>query len=125
MKYLHLSSLLVAASLSLSGCRKNDPDPLSQLPPATQHGAGTFGCLLNGQPWTPAGYDGRPNFILTYDTGYAGGALQVKCYRYTSSSTFQSSTFGVANVKQAGTYLFSSTGPNGLNLFQYQPKVAL
>ena len=51
--------LLYAALLTLtqcSQCKKNDPvpqppkDPLSTLPPETQTGAGTFGCLVNGQP---------------------------------------------------------------------------
>ena len=45
--------LLLATLLGLSQCKKNDSgpaDPASQLPPATQSGANTFGCLLNGQP---------------------------------------------------------------------------
>ena len=78
MRCLRLSPLLLAALLGLSTCRHTDFGPAKledQLSPTTQTGAGTFGCLLNGQPWTPAGYDGHPNFILTYDAGYAGGAL--------------------------------------------------
>ncbi|WP_460583881.1 Riean_0653 family protein [Hymenobacter arcticus] len=111
--------LLLAALLGLSQCKKHDSSPAKpedQLPPATQTGAGTFGCLLNEQPWTPQGYDGRPNFVLTYDTGYRGGALQIKCYRYTSSSTFQSIIFGAVNIAQAGTYLFSAPD-NGISYF--------
>ena len=49
--------LLYSALLLLTQCSKckNDPapeppkDPLSQLPPETQTGAGTFGCLVNGK----------------------------------------------------------------------------
>ena len=73
-------ALLLAALLGLSQCQKKDAGPAKpedQLPPATQTGAGTFGCLLNGQPWTPQGYDGKPNFITTYDAGYAGGNLAI------------------------------------------------
>ena len=51
--------LLYSALLLLTQCSKckNDPapkppkDPLSQLPPETQTGAGTFGCLVNGKAY--------------------------------------------------------------------------
>ncbi len=39
---------------SLSNCEK-DPDPTPQLPPKTQEGKNTFGCLVNGQVWLPKG----------------------------------------------------------------------
>ena len=34
------------------GCKKNEIDA---LPPATQTGANTFGCLVNGKAWVPSG----------------------------------------------------------------------
>ena len=39
------------------GCSGDDDsaNPLDQLPPATQTGANTFGCLINGEPFTPKG----------------------------------------------------------------------
>ncbi|GAB3574085.1 Riean_0653 family protein [Hymenobacter daeguensis] len=50
--------LLVAlALLAPGGCKTKDPtpdppkDPLSLLPPETETGAGTFGCLINGQAY--------------------------------------------------------------------------
>ncbi|NHM02598.1 hypothetical protein [Flavobacterium difficile] len=46
--------VLLFVSFTLSCCNKDDnppADPLSQLPPATQIGAGTFGCLVNGVPY--------------------------------------------------------------------------
>lgn len=115
-----MSYWLLIAPLLLMACHRADPgptDPAAQLPPATQVGAGTLGCLLNGQAWTPSGYDGRPNFVTSYDAGYAGGSLQIKCYRYTSSSTFQSFTFGAANVKQTGAYALTPQGANGFIYF--------
>jgi hypothetical protein len=40
-------------------CNNNDDDgstdPIDQLPPATQIGANTFGCLLDGEPFIPGG----------------------------------------------------------------------
>ena len=43
--------------LSLVGCSKNDDpmpsDPLAKLPPETQTGANTFGCIINNQVFYP------------------------------------------------------------------------
>ena len=45
---------LLFAIFTLSCCDKdkdNTQNPIEQLPPATQTGAGTFGCLINGVPY--------------------------------------------------------------------------
>ena len=43
---------LLLITFSLCCCNKDDDKPpLQQLPPATQIGAGTFGCLVNGEPF--------------------------------------------------------------------------
>lgn len=55
MKYFFL---LLLTAITLIGCSKDDKqsqDPLSQLPPATQIGANTFGCLLDGEAFIPRG----------------------------------------------------------------------
>lgn len=49
--------LLVALAL-LTGCKKSDnapSNPIDQLPPATHTGANTFGCLINGEPFSVSG----------------------------------------------------------------------
>jgi hypothetical protein len=45
--------LLLITSFALWSCDKDDKpsNPIDQLPPATQTGAGTFGCLVNGVPY--------------------------------------------------------------------------
>ena len=74
--------LLYVCLLTLfTGCSKCnkviEPDsPTAGLPPATQVGAYTFGCMLNGQPWLPVGqqlfiYPRNPTII--YDPTYNGG----------------------------------------------------
>ena len=74
--------LLLAALLSLSQCKKkDDPRPEEQLPPATQSGANTLGCLVNGQPWTPQGNDGYSNYSISYDPN-PYGVLDLTTYRY-------------------------------------------
>jgi hypothetical protein len=54
--------------LTASKCKK-DPvsNPIDQLPPATQTGANTFGCLVNGQAFTPGGSSlSGPDLAATY-----------------------------------------------------------
>ena len=77
--------LLLATLLGLSQGKHADPAPVDQLPPATQTGANTFGCLVNGQPWTPRGNDGTSNYSIYYDAGYRKGTLNIAAYRYNSS----------------------------------------
>lgn len=51
-KLFAFTSLLII--FFFSGCNKDDDkpsSPIDQLPPATQTGAGTFGCLVNGVPF--------------------------------------------------------------------------
>jgi len=76
-------SILLSALLGLSQCSQEDnPTPDEQLPPATQTGANTFGCLVNGKVWTPKGYNGSSNYSVYYDLGYRNGTLNVATYRY-------------------------------------------
>lgn len=88
-----------------SKCKENDPNPEEQLPPATQTGANTFGCLVNGQTWTPQGNNGTANLRVTYDPGYAGGSLSIRAYRFIGDTDKQQSfILGGAPISQVGTY---------------------
>ncbi|GEM55427.1 hypothetical protein B0A58_00555 [Flavobacterium branchiophilum NBRC 15030 = ATCC 35035] len=47
---------LAITAMMLLGCSKDEPvieDPLAKLPPETQTGANTFGCIINGQVFYP------------------------------------------------------------------------
>ena len=84
--------LLYAVLLLLTQCSKckNTPapaDPAAQLPPATQTGANTFGCLVNGQPFTPQGNTGTSNFNASYDSGFSGGTLDIRAYNCSGDCT--------------------------------------
>lgn len=87
------------------------------MPPATQIGANTFGCLVNGQPWTPSGNNGTRNLQVDYHPTYLGGSLQVKAYRYTraGNNVLQGLTLGAANLTKPGVYSFPLGGPNGIS----------
>jgi hypothetical protein len=107
MRYRLLSAL---ALLLLTQCKKDDPT--SSLPPATQTGANTFGCLVNGQPWTPLGYSGFANYQVSYDPTYANGTLNVSCYRYLGdgATDVQFVGFYLDSLQTAGTYSLTIPG---------------
>ncbi|QNH62139.1 DUF6252 family protein [Hymenobacter sediminicola] len=107
--------LLYSAILLLTQCSKckdNDPNPLEQLPPATQTGANTFGCLVNGQAWTPKGYTGSSNNSVSYDPGYRFGTLNISAYRYQSkeASSREDITLFSDSLKTAGIYPLTRPG---------------
>ena len=62
---------LFLALLLLTQCSKckDDVTPAEQLPPATQTGANTFGCLVNGQAWTSETSTGHGSFVFQYEPG--------------------------------------------------------
>ena len=50
---------LTVSLLLLTQCQwfdKDDGNPVDKLPPATQTGAYTFACLIDGQPWIVKGF---------------------------------------------------------------------
>ncbi len=50
-----LSAILSFIILTATGCKKDKKTPLEQLPPETQTGANTFGCLIDGKAFKPKG----------------------------------------------------------------------
>ena len=55
-----------------SSCNKNEIPPTDnppQLPPETQTGANTFGCLVNGKVWLPKGGGLLPGVFSDYGNG--------------------------------------------------------
>lgn len=57
------------------------------LPPATQNGANTFGCLLNGQLWIPQGNNGSGNNLsINYDPQFNNGVFSIAAYNAINSS---------------------------------------
>ena len=106
-KLLLYSALLLLTQCSK--CKKDDPAPLDQLPPATQPGANTFGCLVNGQAWTPKGYNGTLNLNVYYDRTYHGGNFGINTYRINEKTT-QYIVLGGDSIANIGMYSLVS-GP--------------
>lgn len=59
-KQICIFLLLSTISLITLNCKKQNicTDPVCQIPPATQTGANTFGCLVDGKPWRANASDG-------------------------------------------------------------------
>jgi hypothetical protein len=107
-------TMLLLALLMQGGCKTKDvfqdlfpapsANPLDQLPPETRSGQGTFGCLVNGQAWTPAGNPfGGP--LLT--AVYANSRLGISANRaalVNGASSFQVIGFAIKNIQSIGTY---------------------
>ena len=107
---MKICPLLLAALLGLSQCKKNDLNPVDQLPPATQTGAGTFGCLVNGQAWTPQGNNGFANYSVYYDTFSDGGLLEISTYRIDNQNNQkQFITLWTKQIHGPGTFPFRNT----------------
>ncbi len=71
--------LLLLTTLTLSFCNKDDDKTLSEidkLPPATQTGANTFGCLLDGQAFIPSGGTNPLDCVYQYVNGGYNFGLQ-------------------------------------------------
>ena len=65
--------LILITTFTLCSCDKDNDkptNPVSQLPPATQTGANTFGCLINGEPFVVSNTSNQTAI-------YQGGVLQI------------------------------------------------
>ena len=71
MKILHF--ILILGLVLNTSCNNDDEqpqNPLDQLPPATQTGKQTFGCLINGKVFLPDNFgSGRPNAFYQFVDG--------------------------------------------------------
>jgi hypothetical protein len=65
--------LLLLTTFTISCCNKGDDEQpkteLEKLPPATQTGANTAGCLINGVAFLPKGYFTTGNLVCNYIDG--------------------------------------------------------
>lgn len=89
MRRIYTSLLVIIVSIT-TACKKDsnnnttDPNNIPGLPPATQSGANTFGCLVNGVPWVPEGYGGgSPNLSIDYDPGFNNGIFNIVAKKIT------------------------------------------
>jgi hypothetical protein len=115
-----LLCILLATSLLAAGCKKSKPGKalteLEKLPPITQTGANTFGCLVDGKAWLPNGskpQSGGPNIQLYVDPTFQGGRFSITGHQYQIPGSDIS--IGSANCTSDGIFNLS----NSSNLASY------
>ena len=104
LKHYQLCLLLLAfCFLLFSGMKcKKDEAGIDALPPATQEGKETFGCLVNGEAFTPKGSN-------------LGGPTLSSYYQDLNSSTAQGYFFNVSADRKEDSFSKSiSLGANNL-----------
>lgn len=116
-----LVPLLALALLApAAGCQKKapapapPPTPLSLLPPETQTGQRTFGCLVNGQAWNLAGSPlGGPLFTAQYNSSYLIlGASGLSADKTSSGGVIQ---IGIGKIATAGRYTLTRRDTSFVN----------
>ena len=113
-KSLNMLCTLIMLCFCFASCKKtNAPDTpkteLEKLPPITQTGANTFGCLVNGVAWLPNGskpQTGGSNIQIYVDPTFQGGVFSVGGNKYKiPDSHISISSGGCTNI---GVYNLSS-----------------
>ncbi len=106
--------LALAIPILLIACKKEKPlTELEKLPPATQTGANTFGCLVNGKAWVAQRNDCSiicdPSFKMYYD-GSGGGSISLLALMINSTNNIDQEiiiSFDSSNYKQI--FVFDNT----------------
>ena len=116
--------LAVLFCTSMAACRKEKKfqTELEKLPPITQTGANTFGCLVNGVAWLPNGrrpdrWLGKPNLEVYYnqDSTYRMFGINAGQYKGMRSNI----SFGTSKILQLGEYKFDFANIDNRNHFDY------
>ena len=102
--YFFITALLV------SSCVKE----ITELPPATQSGANTFGCKIDGAFWVPAGFGIIPTAPKLEARMLPDNTLIINARNFSRSPTETEFEFIIKNVTAPGEYLLNvNTGhPN-------------
>jgi hypothetical protein len=114
---INLLLLFCTIVLCSSQCKKTKTPltELEKLPPITQTGANTFGCLVDGVAWLPNGskpQNGGSNIQVYVDPTFQGGRFSIIGHQY---NNFQSKvSFGSANCTTGG-YFDLSLPLNGID----------
>lgn len=109
--------ILFAACSIFASCKK-DKTQADQLPPATQIGANTFGCYINGKLYVPKGFEqNKPNFDMIVDPSFNDGNLDVRTFNKSSDKTI-SLNFSSDSIKTEG--IFNILSNSRLGFYYYQ-----
>jgi hypothetical protein len=93
-----------------SACKK---DKMDILPPITQEGANTFGCVINGKIYVPRGFDqNKPNFQVSVDPTFNDGSFGVRIFNESSDKRIDIA-IGSDSIRSTGNYIITNTSRAG------------
>jgi Family of unknown function (DUF6252) len=100
-------SLVIFSAFFFISCKKD----ISELPPATQTGANTFGCKIDGVFWAPQSFAGT-NASNKLEARYGGNnGVFINARNFSSSPTETEFEIYLSNVTGPGVYnLNTATG---------------
>lgn len=100
--------LLLTMMLTLSSCNKDDDNNSDRLPPATQTGANTVGCLVNGEVFLPKAEGINPAVVVNYEFINGGFFFRLvfKDLRGTTNKTVTVGT-GYLDLQANQTYVLN------------------
>lgn len=104
MKLVSGLLILMISILSFS-CKKE----ISELPPATQTGANTFGCRVNNQLWGPSGFGIAITAPILEARYFDGRTIIINARNFSSSPTESEFEIHLMNVVTPGVYLLNTT----------------
>ena len=97
--------------------KKTSSTQEDQLPPATQTGANTFGCKINGYVFVPKGYSGTgiPNPHVIFDNGLNNlPYLQIDATQYSPANISEGYIIiSIGSIRGSGNY----ASPTNFNFF--------
>lgn len=104
---------MIASLAIMVSCKKEKTleDELAKLPPATQTGANTFGCLVNGKAWVAQNQDCfllcDPSFKIYYDNN-RGGYLSIDAvFKNSAAKIDQYIGIGIDSTKFRNSFQYS------------------
>jgi hypothetical protein len=111
-----LAFYFILISLGLLSCKKE----VSALPSATQSGANTFGCKIDGKFWVPAGF-GIVSTAPTLEARITGSDLYINARDFSSSPTESEFEFFIKDLAGTGNYTLSTgaSHPDYSNSYAY------
>ena len=92
--------VLLLLMIAISCKKKQDPEP--DLPPETQEGKNTFGCMLNGKLWRNTA--DQPGFPALYAQVQGGGWVDIYAWNRNGSDVSEYVSFVCDSLNQEGIY---------------------
>ena len=108
--------LLVLLAFTLINCTKSN-DPQDQLPPITQTGANTFGCIINGEVLIPKDGIGVPQPKGLFVGHYSNNNLVIDAGNLSDSGGDNIYMY-IYNLTSTGTYTFGLSTGQGTSTFE-------